>query len=94
MGEMTDKEVFTKFMSWMNMEVESFQIANDREIFIYKDPKVESELFTKWGYDEFFAGAIFDKDGKLVKGYLDSHVQYSSENADFISSQINSKGKD
>ena len=36
--------------------------------------------FTKTGYDEFYSGAVFDENGKIVKAYIDSHVAYASDN--------------
>ena len=35
---------------------------------------------TKTGYDEFYAGAVFDENGKIVKAYIDSHVAHVSDN--------------
>lgn len=87
---MTDKEVFEKFMSWMNMKPTE-KIIQDSTIIVFeqnRSPNIKEDKFTSQGYEEFYAGAIFDKDGNLVKGYLDSHVTYSSKNCDLINNII------
>ena len=85
---MTDKEVFEKFMSWMGMELSAKKNNNNLEAVIYDDTDKCDERFTKQGYDYFFAGAIFDNNGKIVKAYIDSHVAYGSKNRDIISKSI------
>ena len=44
--------------------------------------------FTKTGYDEFYAGAVFDENGKILKAYIDSHVAYSSDNCKEIDKML------
>ncbi len=78
---MTDIEVFKKFMSWMQMDVSKEKVLENGETVLqFSDNGKDSELFTKRGYDEFYAGIVYDKDGNMVKGYIDSHVAYVSEN--------------
>ena len=82
---MTDIEVFKKFMGWMQMEVsKEKQLENGNTVMVFSDPNKNTELFTKSGYDEFYAGIVFDKDGNMVKGYIDSHVAYTSANCDLM----------
>lgn len=78
---MTDIEVFKKFMKWMQMEVsKEKQLEDGNTVMVFSDTHKNTELFTKIGYGEFYAGIVFDKDGNMVKGYIDSHVAYVSEN--------------
>ena len=78
---MTDIEVFKKFMEWMQMDVsKEKQLEDGNTVLQFEDKDKKSEQFTKHGYDQFYAGIIFDKDGNMVKGYIDSHVAYSSAN--------------
>lgn len=83
---MTDIEVFKKFMGWMQMEICKEKVMeNGNTVLYFEDSnKQDTELFTKWGYDSFLAGIIFDTEGKMVKGYIDSHVAHSSDNAKLI----------
>lgn len=82
---MTDIEVFKKFMEWMNMEVfKEQQLENGNTVITYRDPQMDTELFTKQGYNEFDAGIIFDKNGNMIKAFIDSHVAYSSPNCTLI----------
>lgn len=84
---MTDVEVFRKFMDWMGMSVIDEKLLDDGNTVIRfaSDYSENAELFTTVGYDEFEAGIIFDPDGNLVKGYMDSHVCESSPNCKLIS---------
>lgn len=83
---MTDIEVFKKFMDWMQMEVfKEKQLENGNTVMVFSDSQKNTELFTTVGYDEFYAGIVFDKDGNMVKGYIDSHVAWTSANCDLIS---------
>jgi len=78
---MTDIEVFKKFMGWMQMEVsKEKQLENGDTVMIFSDTNKNTELFTKIGYEEFYSGIVFTKDGNMVKGYIDSHVAYTSAN--------------
>ena len=78
---MTDIEVFKKFMEWMHMEVtEEKQLPDGNTLLIFTDTHKNSPLFTKVGYSEFYSGIIYDKDGNMVKAYLDSHEAYVSDN--------------
>lgn len=82
---MTDREIFERTMFWMGMEIENLKTLKDGDVVIeYLNKSNCSEQFTTTGYDEFYAGAIFDKDGNMRKGYIDSHVAYSSDNAELI----------
>jgi len=81
---MTDKEVFEKFMGWMGMKVSKAKDI-DKQIAVEYDDTYNCDVrFTKCGYDEFYAGAIFDENGKMVKAYVDSHVAYTSDNCVII----------
>ena len=73
---MKDKEVFLRFMELMNMKPKKI---NDN-IILFKDRKSNTDTFTKVGYDDFKAGAIFDDNGNIMAAYLDSHVAQHSEN--------------
>lgn len=88
---MTDIEVFKKFMGWMGMEVDqekslpdgnTLMIFNDNKDFDEEDDEFppQNEVFTTCGYDGFEAGILFNKEGNLVKGFLDSHVADRSKN--------------
>ncbi len=81
---MTDKEVFEKFMGWIGMEPSKTKEIKNKTAIEYKDTETCEERFTKLGYDEFYAGAIFDENGKIVKAYIDSHVAVGSKNYDDI----------
>ena len=82
---MKDIEVFKKFMEWMQMDVfEEKKLKDGNTVIIFSDPKKDSEQFTKSGYNEFYAGIIFDDNGNMIKGYIDSHVAYSSKNCDLM----------
>ena len=77
---MTDKEVFEKFMGWMGMQVCKAKEINKEIVVEYEDTCNCEVRFTKCGYDEFYAGAIFDENGKMINGYVDSHVAHASDN--------------
>ncbi len=81
---MTDKEVFEKFMGWMGMKVFKTKDVDKQVVVNYYDIDNCDVRFTKCGYDEFYAGAIFDENSKMVKAYVDSHVAYTSDNCDKI----------
>tara|TARA_B110000238_G_scaffold184123_1_gene211221 strand:+ start:544 stop:813 length:270 start_codon:yes stop_codon:yes gene_type:complete len=81
---MKDKEIFEKFMEWMGMKISEQKEVDEKIVIRYVDSFSEDDRFTKCGYDEFYTGAIFDKNGNIVKAYIDSHVAYSSENSDCI----------
>lgn len=81
---MTDKEVFEKFMEWMGMQVSKTKEIDKEIVVEYEDTYNCDVKFTKCGYEEFFAGAIFNENGKMVKAYVDSHVAYTSDNCDKI----------
>lgn len=82
---MTDKEIFEKFMGWMGMHALDSHDTEEGTAIIYNDTGECSERFSKRGYDEFYAGAIFDESGAIVRAYLDSHVAYVSSNCKAIS---------
>ena len=91
---MKDIEVFKKFMEWMQMEVSKEKVLEDgNTVMEFRDSKKNTDQFTKWGYDEFYSGIIFDKEGNMVKGYLDSHVAYGSINYDLINALLNGGGE-
>lgn len=77
---MTDKEVFEKFMGWMGMEPSKTKTIDNNTVVRYDDIFSCDDRLTKCGYDEFYAGVIFDENGKIVKAYIDSHVAYASDN--------------
>lgn len=82
---MSDIEVFKKVMNWMQMEVlKEKTLDNGHIVLKFQDTKNDSDVFTKIGYDEFYAGIIFDEEGNLIKGYIDSHVAYASKNCEII----------
>jgi hypothetical protein len=85
---MTDREVFRKFMGWMGMQIEDLKEIDNNTVVVYKDNGNESENFSKVGYDEFYSGAMFNEEGGMVKGYIDSHVAHTSCNYDFINKLI------
>ncbi len=77
---MTDKEVFEKFMGWMGMKPSKTKTIDKNTVVRYEDIDNCDVRFTKCGYDEFYAGVMFDENGKIVKAYIDSHVAYASNN--------------
>ena len=86
---MTDIEVFKKFMGWMKMDVDRERnFENGDTLLIFSESGQESEQFTTQGYDDFDAGIFFDKDGNMIKGYIDSHVAYVSTNAKILYKMI------
>jgi hypothetical protein len=85
---MSDKEVYEKFMSWMGMKLSKIKELDNKTVVEYQDTNTNTEKFTTVGYDEFFSGAIFDKDGNILKGYLDSHVAHISKNGNEIENLI------
>lgn len=78
---MTDKEIFERFMGWMGMVEDTTKVIDNNTVIKYKDINNWDTRFTTQGYDEFYSGAVFDKDGKMLKGFIDSHVAYESDNA-------------
>lgn len=81
---MTDKEVFEKFMGLMGMKNSKTKTIDKNTVVLYDDTFNCDVRFTKCGYDEFYAGAIFKENGEMVKGYIDSHVANTSGNCDKI----------
>ncbi len=77
---MTDKEVFEKFMAWIGMEPSKTNKIDNNTAVIYDDIGNCDVRFTKRGYDEFYAGVMFDENGKILKGYIDSHAAHASDN--------------
>ena len=77
---MTDKEVFEKFMAWIGMEPYKTKKIDNNTAVIYDDIGNCDVRFTKRGYDEFYAGVMFDENGKILKAYIDSHVAHASDN--------------
>jgi hypothetical protein len=77
---MTDKEVFEKFMLWIGMKPSKTKEIGKNTAVRYDDVDNCDVRFTKTGYDEFYAGAVFDENGKIVKAYIDSHLAYASDN--------------
>jgi hypothetical protein len=86
---MSDKEVYEKFMSWMGMKLSKTKALGNKTVVEYRDTHSNTDKFTTIGYDGFFSGAIFDNDGNILKGYLDSHVAHLSENNKNIDNIIN-----
>ena len=86
--ENTDKQIFETFMSWMGMKEDKTIKNGDNDIISYTDTFKCKNNLSKIGYDEFFAGAEFDKNGNIVKAYLDSHSASVSENCKKISKTI------
>ena len=83
---MTEREIFEQFLAWMGFKVTDKIPLDDGAIAIvyYAKDSVENKKETRIscvGYDAFGSGAIFSKDGELVKGYMDSHVYFSSKHA-------------
>jgi len=77
---MTDKQAFERVMKLMGMVVAETKVIDDGEVVLYEDTCVNTFEFTTRGYDQFYAGAVFNKSGQIVKGYIDSHVAYESDN--------------
>jgi len=81
---MSDKEIYEKFMLWMGMKATKTKIIEKNTVVRFEDIGKIDNRFTKFGYDEFFAGAVFDENGKIVCAYIDSHVSSASDNSDKI----------
>ena len=76
-------------MAWMGMtQKRSAKNGESNELVEFCDGGEADPRFTKCGYDEFYAGAEFDANGVLVRGYVDSHVAHSSINAIAICSAL------
>jgi hypothetical protein len=87
---MTDKDIFEKYMKWMGMSPVIEKEINGNTIIIFDDDGGRgSDTFSKVGYDEFKSGAEFDKQGKIIKAYIDSHNAYASKNHIIIHDLIN-----
>ena len=88
---MCDKEVYEKFMMWMGMVVYKSIVIDGNTVLIYRDTNNFSDVFQCVGYDEFYSGAVFNSNGDLTKGYLDSHVAHSSCNYEEIREMLNNQ---
>lgn len=78
---MTDREVYEKFMLWMGMTpTRSVTTLEGITAVIYEDKEDTDSRFEAVGYDEFNAAAMFDSKGNMVKGCIDSHVAWGSDN--------------
>jgi hypothetical protein len=84
---MIDREIYEKFMLWMGMKPSKTKVIGENTVVMYSDydentynPTICDDRFTKVGYDFFSAGVVFDKDGKIVRAYVDSHSAYASDN--------------
>ena len=83
---MTEREIFEQFLAWMGFAVTDKIPLDDGAVAIvyYANDSFDNKKETRIscvGYDAFESGAIFSKDGKLVKGYMDSHVYFNSKHA-------------
>tara|TARA_R100000541_G_scaffold53690_1_gene61924 strand:- start:275 stop:535 length:261 start_codon:yes stop_codon:yes gene_type:complete len=85
---MTDKQIFEKFMRWMGMKLSKTKTIGKKTVVQYDDTYHCDARVTKTGYEEFYAGLIFDENENIVKAYIDSHVAHSSENCDKISEML------
>ena len=81
---MTDKEIYERFMLWMGMMPSKTKQVEENTVIRYEDIDNCDVRFTKTGYDEFFAGAVFDENGKIVMAYIDSHIAHVSDNCQEI----------
>lgn len=81
---MTDKDIFERTMSWLGMRTLNTVVFGKETIVIYDDVDECDPRFSKVGYDQFKAGAIFDSQGNIVSAYVDSHAAYASSNATYI----------
>ena len=77
---MTDKDAFERVMELMGMKPIGEMEVEGGVLVEYEDAEINTEQFSTCGYDEFYAGAVFDEEGGIVTGYLDSHVAYTSDN--------------
>ncbi len=84
----TDKEIFESFMLWIGMKPYKTKEINKTTVVKYTDTNTSDIRFTKMGYEEFSAGAVFDINGKIVKAYIDSHVAFSSDNCEEIDKML------
>ena len=85
---MTDKDAFERVMELMGMKPIGEMEVEGGVLVEYEDAEINTEQFSTCGYDEFYAGAIFDENGKIVKAYIDSHVAYASDNCKEIDRMI------
>lgn len=76
---MTDKQAFERVMELMGMKPLDAVVTEKGVIIEYQDTGKPLDNFDCCGYDEFYAGAIFDDSGNVVKGYIDSHVAHASK---------------
>ena len=82
---MSDFITFCDFMQIAGFECESkIRLPNDNLVVYWKEAKKKSSRFTKIGHDGFLVGGEFTKRGKLLRGYLDCHLEKSSKNNDYI----------
>ena len=90
---MTEREIFETFISWMGFKPQDKAPTDDGGVVVVyeapnSDENKEAPRMSCVGYESFWAGAVFSKDGSLVKGYLDSHVAHSSRYSDDIDELI------
>lgn len=82
---------FIEFVTFMGMkQTVKVEFTNGQMIILFESEEYDSELeqdkiFTARGYDAFGAGLLFDKNGTIIKSYIDSHVTFRSENNYYIS---------
>jgi len=85
---MTDKEIYERFMLWIGMKPSKTKEIGKNTVIQYDDIDNCDARFTKTGYEEFYAGAVFDENGKIVKAYIDSHVAHASDNCKEIDKML------
>lgn len=87
-NKMTDKEIYERFMLWIGMIPNKAKTIDKNTVIRYEDSDICDVRFTKIGYDEFYAAAVFDENGNIVKAYIDSHVATASGNCKDIDKML------
>jgi len=87
---MTDKEVVIRFLEICGMEVADHNsIIVGGTSFDTPDRLTDgNERFTSIGYDEIDFAFEFDEKGNMLRGAIDSHVAYSSDNFKIIEDKL------
>lgn len=88
---LTDRFIFERFMDLMDMVLAKEYKRGENTVLIYDDYsnptyyrengvniRIETNV-SKNGYDDFNMGAEFDKNGAMIRGYMDCNVVGKSE---------------
>lgn len=85
---MTEKEIYVAFCTIFGFGLnKAIELPNGdiaMMLTLSQQGIADKEKITTCGYDWIETGALFDKQGGIIKAYIDSHVAYSSANYNYI----------